>query len=91
MRSDRGGEFISNEFNISCNDKGIKREMSPPRTPPHNGIVERRKRLIMDCARTLMMEKNVSKKYWREVVSTIVYTLNRVQVKKSTNATPFEI
>ena len=38
-----------------------------------------------------MMEKNVSKKYWREVVSTIIYTLNRVQVKKYTNYTLFEL
>lgn len=45
----------------------------------------------MDYARTLMMEKRISKKYWREAVSTIVYTLNRVQVKKGTNATPFKL
>ena len=45
----------------------------------------------MDCARTLMMEKGVSQKYWREVISIVVYTLNRVQVKKGTNATSFEL
>ena len=45
----------------------------------------------MDCARTLMMEKNDALKYWREVVSTIVYTLNHVQVKKGTHSTPFEL
>ena len=38
-----------------------------------------------------MMEKNVALKYWREAVSTTVYILNRVQVKKDTNATPFEL
>ena len=45
----------------------------------------------MDYARTLMMEKNVSLKYWREAISTIIYTLNHVQVKKSTHSTPFEL
>ena len=45
----------------------------------------------MDYSRTLIMEKNIAPKYWREVVSTIVYTLNRVQIKKGTNATPFEL
>ena len=25
LRSDRGGEFTSNEFEMFCNDKGIKR------------------------------------------------------------------
>ena len=38
-----------------------------------------------------MMERNVGLKYWREAVSIAVYTLNRVQIKKGTNATPFEL
>ena len=45
----------------------------------------------MDYAKTLMMEKNVALKYQREAISTTVYTLNRVQIKKGTNATPFEL
>ena len=57
LRSDIGGEFTSHEFELFCNDKGMKRKTSTPRTPPQNGVVERRNRLIMDCARTLMMEK----------------------------------
>ena len=46
---------------------------------------------MIDCVRTLMMQKNVTLKYWREAVSTTIYTLNRVQIKKGTNATPFEL
>ena len=45
----------------------------------------------MDCARALMMEKNVVLKYQKEVVNTVVYTINRVQVKKGTNLTPYEL
>ena len=45
----------------------------------------------MDYARTLIMEKNVSLKYWREAISTTVYTLNHVQVNKGTHSTPFEL
>ena len=63
LRSDRGGEFTSNEFEESCNGRGIKRQTSSPRTPRHNGIAERRNRSILDCARTLMIEKKVSLKY----------------------------
>ena len=91
LRSDRGGEFTSNEFEMLCNDRGIKRHTSTPRTPLQNGIDERRNESIMDCARTLMTEKNVALKYKREVVSTTIYTLNRVQVKKGTHSTPFEL
>ena len=45
----------------------------------------------MDCTRTLMMEKNVSQKYQREIVSIVVYNFNKVQVKKGTNAIPCEL
>ena len=45
----------------------------------------------MDYARTLMMEKYVGLKYQKEAMSTVVYTLNRVQVKKGTNLTPYEL
>ena len=63
LKYDRGGEFTSHEFELFCNDRWIKRKKSAPRTPPQNGVAERRNRSIMDCARTLMMEKNVSLKY----------------------------
>ena len=78
LRSNRGGEFISNEFEMFCNDRGIKRQTSAPRTPPQNGIVEGRNRSIMDYTRTLMMEESVALKYWRKTLSTTVYTLNYV-------------
>ena len=91
LRSDRGGEFISHEFNNFCIEKGIKRQVSAPGTPEQNGIAERRNRSIMDCARTLMIEKKVALKYWKEAISTAVHTLNRVQLKKDSFKTPYEL
>ena len=91
LRSYRRGEFTSRYFEVFCNDKGIKRKTSTPRTPLQNDKVEIKNRSMIDCARTLMMEKNVALKYQREAISTAVYTLNRVQIKKGTNATPFEL
>ena len=63
LRSNKGGEFTSNEIEMFYNDRGIKRQTSAPRIPPQNRIVERKNGSIMDYARTLMMEKNVSLKY----------------------------
>ena len=76
LRSNRGGEFISHEFNNFCIERGIKTQVSSPRTPKKNGIAERRNRSIMDCARTLMIEKNIAIKYWKEAISIAVHTLN---------------
>ena len=45
----------------------------------------------MDCARTLMIENNVSLKYWKESISILVHTLNKVQLKKDSNKTPYQL
>lgn len=39
----------------------------------------------------MLVENDVSKTFWREVFNTSVYTMNRVQVKKDTNKTPYEL
>lgn len=38
LRSYRGGQFTSREFNMFCEENGIKRQLSSPRTPEQNGI-----------------------------------------------------
>ena len=32
-KSDRGGEFLSKEFKLYCEDNGIIRQLTPPHTP----------------------------------------------------------
>jgi transposase InsO family protein len=56
LRSDRGGEFISNEFEEFCELHGIKRHFSAARTPQHNGVVERKNQTIQEMARTMLNE-----------------------------------
>ena len=40
LRLYRGGESISNEFDELCNESGIKRQVSTPRAPQQNDIIE---------------------------------------------------
>lgn len=54
------------------------RELSSPKTPEPNGIAERRNKLVSEETRPMMFENDVSKTFWREVVNTAVYTMNRV-------------
>ena len=39
----------------------------------------------------MLAENDVFMMFWREVVNTLVYTMNKVQVKKDTNKTPYEL
>ena len=46
-RSDRGGEFLSKDFKLYCEENGILRQLTTPHTPHQNGVVERRNRTVM--------------------------------------------
>ncbi|GJT06761.1 ribonuclease H-like domain, reverse transcriptase, RNA-dependent DNA polymerase [Tanacetum coccineum] len=53
LRTDRGGEFTSNEFTQYCKENGIARQLTAPYSPQQNGAVERRNRTIMSTTRSL--------------------------------------
>jgi hypothetical protein len=50
LRSDNGGEYISNEFKDFCSREGIRRELIAPHNPQQNGVAERKNRTIMGAA-----------------------------------------
>ena len=47
LRSDNGGEYISNEFKKFCNKEGIQRELIAPHNPQQNGVAKRKNRTIV--------------------------------------------
>ena len=61
------------------------------RTPEWNGIAERRNKCVTEVARDMLADNDVPKTFWRETMNTTVYTMNRVQVRKDTNKTPYEL
>ncbi|KAD1605691.1 hypothetical protein E3N88_42566 [Mikania micrantha] len=90
LRTDRGGEFCSNEFNSFCESNGIKRELTIPYTPEHNGVVERKNRTIMEMTRSMLKEKQLPNYLWAEGVATSIYLTNRTLTKAIKDTTPFE-
>ena len=48
LRSDRGGEYLSNEFLIYLEENGILSQWMPLGTPQLNGVSERRNRTLLD-------------------------------------------
>ncbi|KAI3788698.1 hypothetical protein L2E82_01471 [Cichorium intybus] len=90
LRTDRGGEFCSIEFDDFCDEHGIKRELTAPHTPEQNGVAERKNRTIGDMGRSMLHEKNLSYGFWAEAVTTAVYLINLSPTKAVWNKTPFE-
>ncbi|GJY77592.1 chrysanthemyl diphosphate synthase [Tanacetum coccineum] len=58
LRSDRGGEYISQEFKDYLKACGIVQELTPPYTPQHNGVSERRNRTLLDMVLSMMILTN---------------------------------
>ena len=46
LRSDTVGDYTSNEFGNFCKYVGIKREITTPYNPQHNGVVERKNQTL---------------------------------------------
>jgi hypothetical protein len=91
LRSDNGGEFTSKEFIQFCENHGIKRQFSSPRTPQQNGVVERKNITVQEAARTMLNEAKLPDKFWRDAIYTIVHILNRAQLRPNHDKTPYEL
>ncbi|KAK3749555.1 hypothetical protein QZH41_007287 [Actinostola sp. cb2023] len=90
LRSDNGGEYISNDSLKFCKEKGISREFTNPHCPEQNGVAERLNRTIMESARSMIKQANLPLKFWAEACSTAVYLHNRSPTAALKDETPFE-
>ena len=54
LRSDRGGEYLSQDFVDYLKNCGIVSQRTPPGTTQLNGISERRNRTLLDMVRSMM-------------------------------------
>nr|GEV81007.1 ribonuclease H-like domain, reverse transcriptase, RNA-dependent DNA polymerase [Tanacetum cinerariifolium] len=90
LRTDRGGEFTSNEFTQYCKENGIARQLTAPYSPQQNGVVEIRNRTIMSTTRCMMKATNMLQNFYAEAVKHAIYILNSVPTKALEDITPYE-
>lgn len=90
LRTDRGGEFVSAEFDKLCEDFGIQRQLTASYTPQQNGVAERKNRSLVEMAKSMLKAKNLPKSFWAEAIHTAAYILNRSSTSALSNQTPFE-
>ena len=90
LRTDRGREYLSDQFKQLCEEKGIVRQLTIPYTPQQNGVAERRNRTLLDMVRSMMAQANLPTKFWGDALLTAAYILNRVP-SKSVTSTPYEL
>nr|AAL31082.1 putative polyprotein [Oryza sativa Japonica Group] len=90
LRSDRGGEFFSNEFDLFCEEHGIIHERTSLYSPESNGIAERKNRTLTDLVNAMLDTAGLPKAWWGEALLTSNHVLNRVP-NRNKDKTPYEI
>nr|GEV82282.1 hypothetical protein [Tanacetum cinerariifolium] len=63
---------------------------TPPYTPQHNGVSERRNRTLLDMVRSMMSQTTLRKSFWDYALETAACILNMVLTKKVEKA-PYEV
>ncbi|KAK8606395.1 hypothetical protein V6N13_030678 [Hibiscus sabdariffa] len=90
LRSDRGGKYLSQDFDELLKECGIVSQLTPPGTPQWNGVSERRNRTLLDMVRSMMSHTDLPTSFWGYALETVAFTLNRVP-SKSVQKTPHEM
>jgi transposase InsO family protein len=90
LRSDRGGEYLSQEFKDYLKACGIVQQLTPPYTPQHNGVSERRNRTLLEMVRSMMNLTTLPLSFWDFALETAVRVLNMVPTKK-VEKTPYQL
>jgi hypothetical protein len=91
VRSDNKSEFKNTRIDELCDEYGIRHQFSTKYTPHSNGLVERKNRILIDMARSMFSEYNVSHSSWAEAINTACLYNNRLYCYQFLEKTPYEI
>ncbi|KAK8680980.1 hypothetical protein V6N13_053388 [Hibiscus sabdariffa] len=87
LRSDRGGEYLSQDFDELLKECGIVSQLTPPGTPQWNRVSERRNQTLLNMVWSMMSHTDLPTSFWGYALETTTFTLNRVP-SKSVQKTP---
>ncbi|KAL8116037.1 hypothetical protein AgCh_022503 [Apium graveolens] len=91
FQTDNGTEFFNTSVNNFLQNLGIIHQASCAYTPQQNGLVERKHRHLLDCARTLRFHANLPITFWGDCVLTAAYLINRTPTKVLQGKSPFQV
>ncbi|GJV11645.1 retrotransposon protein, putative, ty1-copia subclass [Tanacetum coccineum] len=86
LHFDCEGEYMSQEFLDHLKEHGIIAHRTPPYTPQHNGVSERRDRTLLNMVRSMMSQTTLSKSFWDNALESAARILNMVLTKKGFEA-----
>jgi hypothetical protein len=88
LRLDNGPEFAMSDFYSA---KGVLHQLSCVESPQQNAMVERKHQHLLNVARSLRFQANLSLIFWGDCVSTAAYLINRIPTPHLSNISPYEL
>lgn len=90
LNTDRGGEYLSEEFKTHLEARGITQKLSVHDTHEEAGVSERLNRTLMEKTRALLLTSGLPAYLWGEAVLHAIWLKNRTSTKALDGRTPFE-
>ncbi|TFY51058.1 hypothetical protein EVJ58_g10760 [Rhodofomes roseus] len=90
LNTDRGGEYLSDEFKAHLEARGIMAKLSVHDTHEEAGVAERLNRTLMEKTRAMLFQSGLPKSLWGEAVLHAVWLKNRSSTKALDGMTPFQ-
>ena len=91
LRSDNGGEYISNAMDSFLKSHGITHERTQPYTPAQAGVAERANRYLGEMTRCLLETSGLEKSFWGMAFQAATYLNNCLPSSSVDGKTPFEL
>ena len=88
IRTDRGGEFLSNEQKRFMEESGIEHQTSMPDSPQQNGRAERFQQTILNKAESMRHMAGLSSGFWSYAIRTAIHVYNVTPIAKDGFKTP---
>lgn len=90
IRTDRGTEYVNSQMIEYFQKHGLHHQKTVAYTPQQNGVAERCNRTLVERARAMLTEANLSSNMWAEAICTANYCKNRSPTIALHNKTPIE-
>ena len=89
--SDKGGEFLSNQFINHQDSKGTRWELTVHDSPPQNGVSEREMQTRAEHACTLLLLSSLTHFLWEEAMKHAAWLQDHTPAHALKEKTPYEM
>jgi transposase InsO family protein len=91
IHSDTRTELRNASFNYFCLEHGVNQQLSGPRVPQQNIVVEQNNHTLVEMTRTMLNEHRTPRHFWADVISTTCYISNQIFLCSILYLIPFEL